>query len=284
MGIVVLVDMFAIDKRYLNTNSFSPKPLYTAGTIDPRPVDLQILQDKSPNYRVLDLSRFGDAMPSYFHKCIGGYHAAKLRRYDDLLKRQLESENLNIEVVNMLNGKYIIFNDTTAQVNPGALGNVWFVDKISYVKGANAEMDALDTLHPANEAVADESFRAVLGNATARTPGDTIVETSYKPNELRYKATTAKGGLAVFSEVYFPWGWKATIDGKDAQIGRVNYVLRALQVPAGEHEIVFRFDPQSIHVTDTVARVAIIVTYMAMIAAFVFAMSNRNRKEGDGKA
>ena len=284
LGIVVLVDMFAIDKRYLNTNSFSPKPLYTAGTIDPRPVDLQILQDKSPNYRVLDLSRFGDAMPSYFHKCIGGYHAAKLRRYDDLLKRQLESENLNIEVVNMLNGKYIIFNDTTAQVNPGALGNAWFVDRINYVKDANAEMDALDTLHPANEAVADESFRAVLGNATARTPGDTIVETSYKPNELRYKATTAKGGLAVFSEVYFPWGWKATIDGKDAQIGRVNYVLRALQVPAGEHEIVFRFDPQSIHVTDTVARVAIIVTYMAMIAAFVFAMSNRNRKEGDGKA
>ena len=92
------------------------------------------------------------------------------------------------------------------------------------------------------------------------------------------------GKTAVFSEVYFPWGWKATIDGKDAQIGRVNYVLRALQVPAGEHEIVFRFDPQSIHVTDTVARVAIIVTYMAMIAAFVFAMSNRNRKEGDGKA
>ena len=284
LGIVVLVDMFAIDKRYLNTNSFSPKPLYTAGTIDPRPVDLQIMQDKSPNYRVLDLSRFGDAMPSYFHKNIGGYHAAKLRRYDDLIKRQLEGDNLNLEVVNMLNGKYIIFDDTTAQVNPGALGNAWFVDKISYVKGANAEMDALDTLHPATEAVADDSFRAVLGNATAKTPGDTIVETSYKPNELRYKATTAKGGLAVFSEVYFPWGWDATIDGKSAEIGRVNYVLRALQIPAGEHEIVFRFDPQSIHVTDTIARTAIIIVYLAMAAAFIYAMAKNRRKKSDGQA
>lgn len=284
LGIVVLVDMFAIDKRYLNTNSFSPKPLYTAGTIDPRPVDLQIMQDKSPNYRVLDLSRFGDAMPSYFHKNIGGYHAAKLRRYDDLIKRQLEGDNLNLEVVNMLNGKYIIFDDTTAQVNPGALGNAWFVDKISYVKGANAEMDALDTLHPATEAVADDSFRAVLGNATAKTAGDTIVETSYKPNELRYKATTAKGGLAVFSEVYFPWGWDATIDGKSAEIGRVNYVLRALQIPAGEHEIVFRFDPQSIHVTDTIARIAIIIVYLAMAAAFIYAMAKNRRKKSDGQA
>ena len=282
LGLVVLVDMFAIDKRYLNTNSFSPKPLYTASTIEPRPVDLQIMQDTAQNYRVFDMSRFGDAMPSYFHKCIGGYHAAKLRRYDDLLKRQLDvaNRNVNLEVVNMLNGKYIVFDDTTAQLNPGALGNGWFVDKINYVDGAKAEMDALDTLHPANEAVADASFKPILGNASAKTPGDTIIETVYKPNELHYKAMTAKGGIAVFSEIYFPWGWKATIDGKEAQIGRVNYVLRALQVPAGEHEVVFRFDPQSIHATDAIAKTAIMVIYLAMIAAFLVAICTIKRKDG----
>ena len=281
LGIVVLVDMFAIDKRYLNTNSFSPKPLYTANTIDPRPVDLQIMQDTSQNYRVLDMACFSDAMPSYFHKCIGGYHAAKLRRYDDLLKYQLDiaNRNVNMEVVNMLNGKYIIFDDTTAQINPGALGNGWFVDKISYVDGAPAEMDALNSLNTATEAVADASFKPVLGNSSTKTPGDTIIETVYKPNELHYTAITAKGGIAVFSEIYFPWGWKATIDGKEAEIGRVNYVLRALRIPAGKHDIAFKFDPQSIHTTDTIAKIAIIITYMALIAAFAFAICRNRRDE-----
>lgn len=265
--VVVLIDMYPVDKRYLNTKSFSMKPAMAQQTIEPRPVDLQILQDTAMNYRVMDLSRFGDAMPSYFHKCIGGYHAAKLTRYQDLIDRQISKNN--IEVLNMLNAKYLVVDDTTAHINPEALGNGWFVDKVTYVKGAQAEMAVLDTLHTAVGAVADESFRSVLGEAKAVMPGDTIIETVYKPNELHYKTISRNGGLAVFSEIYFPWGWTATVDGKEVPVGRVNYVLRALQLPAGEHTVVFRFDPQSVHTTETVAYASVALIYLALIGAFL---------------
>lgn len=264
---VVLIDMYPVDKRYLNTKSFSMKPAMAQQTIEPRPVDLQILQDTAMNYRVMDLSRFGDAMPSYFHKCIGGYHAAKLTRYQDLIDRQISKNN--VEVLNMLNAKYLVVDDTTAHINPEALGNGWFVDKVTYVKGAQAEMAVLDTLHTAVGAVADESFRSVLGEAKAVMPGDTIIETVYKPNELHYKTISRNGGLAVFSEIYFPWGWTATVDGKEVPVGRVNYVLRALQLPAGEHTVVFRFDPQSVHATETVAYASVALIYLALIGAFL---------------
>lgn len=275
--VCVLVDMYMVDKRYLNSGSFSPKPLFATERIQPRPVDRQILADTAMNYRVMDLSRFGDAMPSYFHKCIGGYHAAKLARYQDLLEHQIEGQNM--EVLNMLNAKYFIFNDTLVQQNPGALGNAWFVDRIRYVKGADAEMEALDTLQPAHEAVADESFRPVLGEARAKAAGDTIFETVYRPNELHYKAVSANGGLAVFSEIYFPWGWTATVDGREAQVGRVNYVLRALQLPAGEHTVVFRYDPSSIHVTETVAYVSVAIVYISLLGAFFCVLYRRKEKE-----
>lgn len=265
--VVVLIDMYPVDKRYLNTKSFSMKPAMAQQTIEPRPVDLQILQDTAMNYRVMDLSRFGDAMPSYFHKCIGGYHAAKLTRYQDLIDRQISKNN--VEVLNMLNAKYLVVDDTTAHINPEALGNGWFVDNVTYVKGAQAEMAVLDTLHTAVGAVADESFRSVLGEAKAVMPGDTIIETVYKPNELHYKAISRNGGLAVFSEIYFPWGWTATVDGKEVPVGRVNYVLRALQLPAGEHTVVFRFDPQSVHATETVAYASVALIYLALIGAFL---------------
>lgn len=265
--VVVLIDMYPVDKRYLNTKSFSMKPLMSQQTIEPRPVDLQILKDTAMNYRVMDLTRFGDAMPSYFHKCIGGYHAAKLTRYQDLIDRQISKNN--VEVLNMLNAKYLVVDDTTAHINPEALGNGWFVDKVTYVKGAQAEMAVLDTLHTAVGAVADESFRSVLGEAKAVMPGDTIIETVYKPNELHYKTISRNGGLAVFSEIYFPWGWTATVDGKEVPVGRVNYVLRALQLPAGEHTVVFRFDPQSVHATETVAYASVALIYLALIGAFL---------------
>lgn len=265
--VVLLIDMYPVDKRYLNTKSFSMKPAMAQQTIEPRPVDLQILQDTVMNYRVMDLSRFGDAMPSYFHKCIGGYHAAKLTRYQDLIDCQISKNN--VEVLNMLNAKYLVVDDTTAHINPEALGNGWFVDKVTYVKGAQAEMAVLDTLHTAVGAVADESFRSVLGEAKAVMPGDTIIETVYKPNELHYKTISRNGGLAVFSEIYFPWGWTATVDGKEVPVGRVNYVLRALQLPAGEHTVVFRFDPQSVHATETVAYASVALIYLALIGAFL---------------
>lgn len=275
--VVVLIDMYPVDKRYLNTKSFSMKPAMAQQTIEPRPVDLQILQDTAMNYRVMDLSRFGDAMPSYFHKCIGGYHAAKLTRYQDLIDRQISKNN--VEVLNMLNAKYLVVDDTTAHINPEALGNGWFVDKVTYVKGAQAEMAVLDTLHTAVGAVADESFRSVLGEAKAVMPGDTIIETVYKPNELHYKTISRNGGLAVFSEIYFPWGWTATVDGKEVPVGRVNYVLRALQLPAGEHTVVFRFDPQSVHTTETVAYASVVLIYLALIGAFLLGKGNCCKKE-----
>ena len=130
-------------------------------------------------------------------------------------------------------------------------------------------MAVLDTLHTAVGAVADESFRSVLGEAKAVMPGDTIIETVYKPNELHYKTISRNGGLAVFSEIYFPWGWTATVDGKEVPVGRVNYVLRALQLPAGEHTVVFRFDPQSVHATETVAYASVALIYLALIGAFL---------------
>lgn len=130
-------------------------------------------------------------------------------------------------------------------------------------------MAVLDTLHTAVGAVADESFRSVLGEAKAVMPGDTIIETVYKPNELHYKTISRNGGLAVFSEIYFPWGWTATVDGKEVPVGRVNYVLRALQLPAGEHTVVFRFDPQSVHTTETVAYASVALIYLALIGAFL---------------
>ncbi len=262
---IVLVDMYLVDKRYVNQDTFVSHFDATPSSFTPRLVDQQILQDTTLNYRVLDQQHFSEAMPSYFHKTIGGYHAAKLTRYNDLIERQLSKGNM--EVLNMLNTRYVIMTDSMAQLNPGALGNAWFVDSVAYVANADAEMAGLDSIHAAQWAVADVKFKETLGNATPKQTGDTIAQTAYAPNRLSYHSHSAQGGLAVFSEIYFPWGWKATIDGKEAAIGRVNYVLRALQVPAGDHNIEFVFDPQEVHTTDALARWAIIAIFLALLAA-----------------
>lgn len=262
---IVLVDMYLVDKRYVNQDTFVSHFDAAPTSFTPRLVDQQILQDTTLNYRVLDQQHFSEAMPSYFHKTIGGYHAAKLTRYNDLIERQLSKGNM--EVLNMLNTRYVIMTDSMAQLNPGALGNAWFVDSVAYVANADAEMAGLDSIHAAQWAVADVKFKETLGNATPKQTGDTIAQTAYAPNRLSYHSHSAQGGLAVFSEIYFPWGWKATIDGKEAAIGRVNYVLRALQVPAGDHNIEFVFDPQEVHTTDALARWAIIAIFLALLAA-----------------
>lgn len=296
---VVAADLFAVGKRYLNADMFVPKPTGSGEIVfEPTAADRQILQDTT-DYRVMDVLHFGSATPSYFHKSIGGYHAAKLTRYNDLIARQIDpAKNDMISVLqktgevklpergmgvlNMLNTKYLIFGDSYVAVNPGALGNAWFAGRISYVKGADAEMDALGRIDPASEAVADGTFRSVLGDAKSVVSGDTIYETLYRPNELHYKSVSRDGGIAVFSEIYFPWGWTATVDGKETSIGRVNYVLRALQVPAGAHDIVFRFDPQSIHSTETAAYTSIIIIYLALaaaLAALAVRYGTKRRKE-----
>ena len=277
---IVLVDMYTINKRYIDSDTFTSRYELPEQSFKMRPVDAQILQDKDINYRVMDLQHFGEAMPSYFHKTVGGYHAAKLTRYNDLINNQIA--NNNMAVLNMLNARYFIMDDQTAQRNPDALGNAWFVDSLTYVNNADQEMAFLDNFNPAVSAVADAQFKSQLGDAKPVQPGDTIYETSYAPNHLTYKSHSAAGGLAVFSEIYFPWGWKVTVDGKPVEMGRVNYVLRALQLPAGDHEIDFRFDPDEVDKTQSWASVAVIAIYLLVLLAINYVIfGDKFRKRQD---
>ncbi|MCM1369047.1 MAG: YfhO family protein [Candidatus Amulumruptor caecigallinarius] len=264
LAVLTLVDLFSVDRRYVNSENFT-EPVNNDIAFKKTAADEAILRDKS-NYRVLDVADMGGARSSYFHKTIGGYHAAKLTRYNDLLEKQIYAGNP--AVLNMLNTKYIM-NGEEYQVNPEALGNAWFVDTLKYVATPDDEMNALNSINPSTTAVADSKFEKVLGKARQISAGDTIYETTYAPNRLNYKAKSAKGGVAVFSEIFFPWGWEATIDGKPVEIGRVNYVLRAIQLPAGTHDIEFRFDPKSIRVTNGIGITSVVIIYAISLAAAV---------------
>lgn len=281
--LVCLVDLYTVDKRYVDTENFTEAQ---EAEFEPNAADIEILKDKDPNFRVFDTYGFGDARSSYFHKTIGGYHAAKLTRYNDLIEKQITKGNQG--VLNMLNAKYIIGVATNeqgqpmadelgnpmwiAQLNPDALGNAWWVSSVRYVNDDNAEMSALDNLDVATSAVANKEYAKQLGQASVPDSTDFIKEVSYAPNKLTYKSKSGKGGVAVFSEVYFPWGWTATIDGKEVPIARVNYVLRALKVPAGEHDIVFTFNPQSLRVTDGISVAAVVCIYLLLACGVVVAV------------
>ena len=251
--------------------------------------DKLILADTTSHYRVMNIPQFWQAEPSYRHKTIGGYHAAKLTRYQDLIDRHISNilegagSEADMRVLDMLNARYIIDGSGQPYLNDRALGNAWFVDGIDYVKGADAEMSALDGLDPAVTAVADESFRSVLGEVRPTAAGDTIRLTSYAPNRLTYSSTSAADAVAVFSEVYFPWGWQAYIDGEPVELGRVNYVLRAMRIPAGKHAIEMVFDPQSLHTTTALADTSIILIYLGLLGAAGCALTGfgkrRDRKE-----
>jgi len=281
---IVLVDMYAVNKRYMDSDTFTSRYDVPEQQFVQRPADTQILQDKDMNYRVMDVQHFGEAMPSYFHKTVGGYHAAKLTRYNDLINNQIM--NNNIQVLNMLNTRYVIVDDQTVQSNPDALGNAWFVDSLTYVNNADQEMAFLDNFNPATSAVADAKFKQQLGEAKAVQPGDTIYETSYAPNHLTYQSHSAAGGLAVFSEIYFPWGWQVTVDDKPVEMGRVNYVLRAVQLPAGDHKIDFKFIPDEVTKTQTWARIAVIAIYVLLLLALNYAIFGDKlfKKEEDAQA
>ncbi len=263
--VLALADLYPVALRYVNSENFTA-PVRNEEAFKMTDADRAILRDTT-NYRVLDVDGMGSARSSYFHKTIGGYHAAKLTRYNDLLTRQISKSNMG--VLNMLNAKYILV-DGGYETNPGALGNAWWVSRVDYVDGADAEMAALDSLDTRTVAVADSRFRATLGQTVAPAAGDTIYETSYAPNRLTYKARSARGGVAVFSEIYFPWGWQATVDGRPAEIGRVNYVLRALRLAPGEHTVEFRFDPQSLRVTNTLGIVSVALIYALCLAALAW--------------
>lgn len=297
VGALILIDLYGADKRYVAHDSFvavnASEPSFT-----PDAIDNLILRDKDM-YRVMDVPGFWRPDRSYFHHMIGGYHAAKLNRYEDLIQRilnpavqlgympELRDDSVRAtypadqremadrlaaayRVLDMLNARYIITGDEQAPVvvNTGALGNAWLVGSVKYVKDADAEMSALASLDPRREAVADARFAETLGNAEASLqPGDTIRLTSYTPNRVTYQSDTKTAATGVFSEVWFPWGWKATIDGNPAPLARVNYVLRAMHIPAGKHEIVMSFDPESIHVTAGIAYASVTLIYLLVLLA-----------------
>ena len=284
LAVILVGDMYPVNKRYLNSENF----VTPARKTNPFPMtdaDKYILQDKDMNYRVLNAAAgsslsasFNEPRTSYYHKSIGGYHAAKLRRYQDLIERQLV--NANPAVLNMLNTRYIIqpLEDGRETVvrNPGALGNAWFVSEVKWVDNADAEMEAITDFDPSFTAVADRKFEREIGtNVVPPVAGDTIYETGYKPDELTYRYHSQQGGLAVFSEIYFPWGWQVTVDGEPVEMGRVNYVLRAVNLPAGDHEVVFRFDPESVHTTEAIAYISLILILAAFVLVGIGAWKSR---------
>ena len=291
MAVLCLVDMWQVDKRYLNDEMFVPKserdmPHQATST------DLAIMKDKSLDYRVLNLASntFNENETSFFHKSIGGYHPAKLRRYQEMIDAYIAPEmqktmqaiaaaggNMQavdgvktFPVLNMLNTKYFILplqGGTTAPIqNPYAQGNGWFVNKLNYVDDANAEYAEVGKIDVRHEAVADKKFEAALGQAKANDSTATVKLDKYEPNNLQYTVNSKNGGVVVFSEIYYP-GWTATIDGQPAELGRVNYILRAVSVKPGKHTVVLDFHPTSISTTETIAYIAIVILLLAIAGA-----------------
>ena len=289
MVLLCLIDMWQVNKRYLNDGMFVEKSVREQAQ-PMTETDRLILCDKDLDYRVLNLASntFNENETSYYHKSIGGYHAAKLRRYQDLIDNYIAPEMQQLmsalakaggdmtkvkgdsifPVLNMLNAKYFIVplqnNKTVPIQNPYVLGNAWFVDKLNYVSNANQELEALGKLNLRHEAVADVRFKAVLGEATPQDSTSVVKLTAYAPNQLTYEVKSATGGVMVFSEIYYP-EWTATVDGKPAEIGRADYVLRALKVDKGQHQVVLTFDPKSVKQTETVAYAAYVVLLLVVL-------------------
>lgn len=255
IAFLVLIDLWSLDKRYLNKEDFQRTPETTDSQFTQSPADLQILNDKSLSYRVIDVtsSPFTNSLTSVYHKSIGGYSAAKLGRFNDLIENQIAKNNMG--VLNMLNTKYFIVKgpdgNPISQQNPGALGNAWFVSEVKVVNGANEEMKALDSLNPAKTLVVDKKFIANLGSKRPATDfSGSISLTSYSPKHLEYSFESNQDQIVVFSEVFYKGNedWISTIDGKRVDHLRGNYILRAMAIPAGKHKIAFTFDPISVKV------------------------------------
>ncbi len=284
MAVLVLGDLWTVDKKYLNEENFVTKSNSTAA-FELTAADQQILQDKDPNYRVFNTTRnpFNDAITSYHHKSIGGYHGAKLSRYQDLIENHLSKQNM--AAINMLNTKYVIMGqeggEPRAQLNPGALGNAWFVDSIKWVASAKEENDALNQFNPRKTAIVDKQFEAKLGGLQTQANDSvaTIRLTDYKPNHLTYEANNTKDGLAVFSEIYYNdhKGWEALIDGKPADHIRANYVLRAMKVPAGKHKIEFVFDSKSFAMGQKVSLGSSVALLLLIIGALAMPFVERKK-------
>jgi len=290
IAILCLTDMWGVNKRYLYDAQFQP-PTQRTDAFRKTAADEFILQDTSLDYRVLNFATntFNENNTSYWHKNVGGYHAAKLQRYQDMIDRHIapemnavyqelqnsggDLENVNpdrFKVLNMLNTKYFIFPASQGQTipleNPYAYGNAWFVSNIEYVNSATAEIEGIRETDLKETALVNSRFRQDLADVTTSTRDSlsSVALISYEPNHLVYQTSSSQQGIVIFSEVYYP-GWEATIDGKPVPIARANYILRAMEVPAGEHTIEMRFSPRSLKVTEGIAYTAIIILLLATI-------------------
>jgi hypothetical protein len=279
--ILSVIDMLGVSSRYLNRDNFM-EPEDFEGAFAPTPADLEIRKDPDPYYRVYNLTQnpFNDAITSYHHKSIGGYHAAKLSIYQDLIENQLSKPELNIPVLNMLNTKYIITQDSTGQVmprfNPGAMGNAWLVREVKYVPDARAEMTALNDFDPAATAFVQESYRKDVGQPIEWDSSAHIRLVKNDNDVVDYTYEAPKPQFAVFSEVFYDRGWKAYVDGKESPIVKTNYVLRGLSLPAGKHDIQFRFQPGSYATGSKVT----LICQLILLALLAAGLWSEYRKKG----
>jgi hypothetical protein len=277
---LTLVDMWMVNKRYLSAEDFKPRKKQIADIVPKTPFDEEILKDTDLDYRVYNLtvSPFNDGSTSFYHKSIGGYHGAKLRRYQDIIEHyigRITSENAEsllgtkyFDVLNMLNTKYIIVrgqnNAPQLLRNPNALGNAWFVDEIKWVDNANEEIASLANINPAKTAVISKRFETdelknfeykvneqVTDSAGVNNSSIKLVE--YQPNKLIYESDADTEKLAVFAEIYYPKGWHVFVDGQEVDVVCANYILRSMLIPAGKHTVEFRFDPESYRITENIA-------------------------------
>ena len=284
IAVLTLLDHWIIGQRYLGKSSFD-NPATMDTPLKERPVDKEISSQESSrgNYRVLDLavSTFGNSTTSYYHNTIGGYHAAKLMRYNDIIEKQIS--NNNQKVINMLNAKYIIKQDQTLSVNPLACGTAWFVDSLIKVNSPNEEMAALNNFNPQEEAIIlDTEFNNYAGDFNPQKGGE-ITLTEYDPQNLVYTYSTDSPQFAVFSEIWYGpnKGWQAYIDDKPVDHVRVNYVLRALKVPEGKHKIAFRFKPVKIQQYITISRTASGILLAALLGMIGWAGFNFYKNPGE---
>jgi hypothetical protein len=277
-----IVDLWTTDKKYVNNDDFVSKTKVEKPFVASN-ADLQIMQDPDPSYRVLNIAAdpFNDASTSYFHKSIGGYHGAKLKRYQELIENQIAKNNMN--VLSMLNTRYFIVQskesgELMVQRNPGALGNAWFVKEIKWVPNADSEMNALTDFNPAQTAVIDKRFeKEVAGFTPSGDSTASIHLLSYAPNDMIYESNSISKQFAVFSEIYYADGWNAYVDGTNSPYVRVNYVLRGMVVAEGKHKIEFKFEPASYHLTQTVSMSGSILIILIIAGYFVYT----GRKKSD---
>jgi len=284
---LILVDMWPVNKRYLNNDHFVTKREEKTPFI-PSQADKMILQDKDPDFRVFNLTARldQDSRTSYFHKSLGGYHGAKMKRYQELIDFHIGKRNMS--VINMLNTKYFIIptkdKGPVAQMNPGALGNAWFVEEYRIVANADSEITAMNDFKPETEAIVDKRFEDHLKGFSFKNDPEAFIKlTDYKPNHLTYESEAANEQLAVFSEIYYNdnKGWKAYVDGEQASHFRVNYVLRAMRVPAGKHKIEFRFQPVMYSAGSRISLASSIIMLLLLAGAVYFEIRKKSKLSED---